>query len=238
MTVSIMQPAYLPWPGYFDRVRRSDLHVVLDHVSMDENSRTKFANRNRIRTPQGWTWLTVPVRSKGLHGKLVIREIEISGDGGWQAKHWGALRANYARAPHFEDDQPWLEEIYAGSWSRLCDLNQAVTARMLEAFGIRVKTLSSSAMGVAGAGHELILNLCLAAGATRYLSGPFGREYLDAEAFARAGIEVLVHTYSTAAYPQCFPGWEPNLSAVDMLWNLGREEASSRLEADGHLEPL
>lgn len=233
-----MQPAYLPWPGYFDRIRRSDLHIILDHVSMDENSRTKFANRNRIRTPQGWAWLTVPIRSKGLHGRLVIRDIEISGDGSWRAKHWGALRANYARAPYFTADREFFEGVYSREWSRLIELTSVTTGRMFEAFGIRTRVCLSSELGVEGAGHELILNLCKAVGATRYLSGPFGREYLDAGAFEEAGIEVLVHSYATPTHAQCFPGWEPNLSALDLLWNLGGAAALEHLEAGGKLDPL
>ncbi len=74
MLLSINQPAYLPWPGYFDRIARSDLHVVLDHVQFEKNS---FINRNRILGANGPCWLTVPVRTKGRFGDLQIHEIEI-----------------------------------------------------------------------------------------------------------------------------------------------------------------
>ncbi|MEC8406781.1 MAG: WbqC family protein, partial [Actinomycetota bacterium] len=80
MIVTIMQPAYLPWLGYFDRLLKSDCFVVLDHVDMDRNSKTKFTNRNRIRTSRGTKWLTVPVRSSGTSGNLPISDMRIADD--------------------------------------------------------------------------------------------------------------------------------------------------------------
>ena len=83
MIVSIMQPAYIPWLGYFDRIAKSDLHVVLDNVTMDKNSKTKFTNRNKSRTPQGWSWLTVPLKSVSKSNEVVINEIEIASGNNW-----------------------------------------------------------------------------------------------------------------------------------------------------------
>ena len=85
MIVSINQPAYLPWLGYFHRIAVSDLHVVLDHVQFEKNS---FTNRNKVRTASGTPWLTVPVRSKGRFGDLAINEVDIA-DGRWTAKASG-----------------------------------------------------------------------------------------------------------------------------------------------------
>ena len=105
--VSINQPAYLPWLGYYDRIARADIHVELDCVQFEKNS---FANRNRIRLRQGSAWLTVPVRTKGRFGDLMIDEIEISGDGRWQGKHWRSLSQAYAHAPHFAS----ISRMHAG----------------------------------------------------------------------------------------------------------------------------
>jgi len=75
LIVSINQPAYLPWLGYFNRVANSDLHVVLDHVQYEKNS---FTNRNKIRTAQGFSWLTLPLKTKGKFGNLAINTVEIA----------------------------------------------------------------------------------------------------------------------------------------------------------------
>lgn len=222
MIVSINQPAYLPWPGYFSRIRASDLHIVLDHVQFEKNS---FTNRNRVRTPQGWTWLTVPVRTKGRFGELPIHDVDIDGERVWATKHWATLRQNYAKARHFGEHAPFFEALYARPWRKLGALLEAATGHLLEALGIRTRLARSSAMAVAGRKSELVLNLCRAAGATVYLSGPLGRNYLDETAFREAGIDVRYHDYAPPAYAQAYPGFEPGLSAIDLLFNHGPEAA-------------
>ncbi len=99
MIVSINQPAYLPWLGYFHRIAISDAHIVLDHVQLEKNS---FTNRNKIRTREGWGWLTVPVQTPGSSAIFPIKEVEIANQKPWAAKHWQTLRLNYSKAPFFD----------------------------------------------------------------------------------------------------------------------------------------
>ena len=99
MIVSINQPAYLPWLGYFHRIAISDVHVVLDHVQFEKNS---YCNRNKIRVGNDACWLTVPVQTKGKFGELPISDLQIAENLSWQRKHWEGLRMNYASAPHFK----------------------------------------------------------------------------------------------------------------------------------------
>src|SRR4051812_8168590 len=113
MVVSINQPAYLPWLGYFDRIARSDLHVVLDDVQFEKNS---FVNRNKVRIKDGWCWLTVPVLTKGRFRDLPINRLEISSDRNWCHKHLETIRMNYARTDYFPAHAPFLTECYARNW--------------------------------------------------------------------------------------------------------------------------
>jgi hypothetical protein len=220
MIVSIMQPCYLPWLGYFDRLARSDLHVVLDHVQMEHGGRTSFTNRNKIRVPQGWAWLTVPVRTAGGAPKSIER-VEIDASHTWRRKHWTALTSAYGRARFFPAWRERFEALYARDYRRLVEVLDAGTDLLKEALGIATPCLRSSALGVASTKSALILDLCRAVGASRYLSGPFGRDYLDRAAFAAAGIEIAFHDYAHPVYPQAFAGFEPNMSAVDVLFNHG-----------------
>lgn len=219
MIVSINQPAYLPWLGYFHRIAVSDLHIVLDSVQFEKNS---FTNRNKVRTADGWHWLTVPVRTSGLFGALAIDRVEIETRAEWQKKHWQTLRQSYGRAPYFAAHAPFFEEMYdACRWTHLADLCQAMTAYLVEAFGIETPLRTSSQMEVEGAKDELILNLCREAGATTYLSGALGRNYLRERLFLEAGIEVVYQDYAHPVYPQRATPFLPYMAAVDLLFHCG-----------------
>jgi hypothetical protein len=223
MIVSINQPAYLPWLGYFHRIAISDLHIVLDHVQFEKNS---FTNRNKVRTSQGSTWLTVPVRTSGRFGELRIDDLEISNDRRWSQKHWDTLRLNYAHAPHFATYQAFFARLYEKRWEHLMPLMCEINRCLLAEFGIRTTIIASSEMGATGYKDELVLNLCRAVGATTYLSGPLGKNYLREHLFAEAGIRVTYHDYRHPTYRQAHPGFESHMAAVDLLFNCGGESAS------------
>ena len=223
MILTIMQPAYLPWLGYFDRIAKSDLFIVLDHVQLDMNSKTKFANRNKIRTPQGWSWLTVPLKTKGKYGKLYINELETTDDQSWQRKHLQSLKGNYAKAPFFKEHLDFFEKLYETPQPHLKALADNIMQYLLGGFEIKTPVQFSSDLKVDGEKDELILNLCRHAGCKTYISGPFGRDYLNKNRFKEEGIELLFHDYRHPEYEQNFDGFEPYMSAIDLLFNKGPE---------------
>lgn len=223
MIVTIMQPAYLPWLGYFHRIALSDLFIILDHVQIDRNSKTGFAHRNKVRTRHGWCWLTVPLATKGKYGDLALNRVEIAGDQGWAEKHWATLRHNYGKAPFFGAHAAAVEAWYRRSWERLADLARETLRDQMEALGLRVPVRFSSEMDVSSSKDDLILELCQQVGATTYISGPFGRDYLRPEVFDRAGIRLAFHDYVHPTYKQAHPGFEPYMAALDLLLNHGPE---------------
>jgi len=232
MRVSIMQPAYLPWLGYFERIAMSDLHIVLDHVQIDRNSKTKFANRNKVRVGKSWIWLTVPLKTKGKGNDLPIDELEIDNESRWAAKHWKTLELEYKKAPFFPAHSAFFERAYGRVWSHLAELNRETTEYLMrQCLHISTPVVFSAKMQVPGAKDELILNLCKSVQATEYISGPFGREYLNSAAFEQAGIKLVFHDYAHPVYPQIQGGFEPYMSALDLVFNCG-EQAQSILRTN------
>lgn len=223
MIVSIMQPAFLPWLGYFNRLLLSDLHIVLDHVQIDKSSKTNFANRNRIRIREGSMWLTVPIVRKGKSNDLALNRIQISDDHGWAAKSWASIAHNYARTPYFARYAPQFQPLFQSPGPRLIDVTASTTDALLQAFAITVERRSSSQLGVTSSKDDLILDLLKQVGATCYISGPFGRQYLDPAKFREARIDLVFHDYEHPRYPQAFEGFEPYMSAIDLLFNCGPE---------------
>lgn len=218
MIVSINQPAYLPWLGYFDRIAKSDVHVVLDSAQFEKNSVT---NRNKLRTKEGWCWVTVPLRTSGRFGNLKISDAEIAEDGAWRRRHLNTISFNYGKAPYIAEHLPFAEDVYTRSWTHVWDLIRETTGYLTQVLSIDTPLLLASELGIEERKSELILAICRRLEATTYLSGPFGRDYLDLRAFDEAGVEVQFHDYKHPRYPQVQGGFEPFMSTLDLILNCG-----------------
>ena len=221
MRVSISQPAYLPWLGYFDKIMRSNLHIVLDDVALERSSTNRFTNRNRIRSSNGAIWLTVPVKTSKL-GQPLIKDVFIDNEQGWQAKHLRTIEQNYRKASCFAELQPFIDLSYSQKWDQLADLLTEQRAWLLKNLGIKTDILVNSELKVFGSKSELILNICKSVGATTYLSGPFGKDYLELDRFAHESITVEFQDYRHPTYAQIgSSSFEPFLSILDLLANCG-----------------
>lgn len=221
--ISIHQPAYLPWLGYLDRIRRSDLFIFLDTVQFQKNS---FQNRNKVRTAQGSTWLTVPVQTRDHLGHK-LHELLIDNRQNWRRKHWQTIMQSYARAPHARELFSWLEPFYGIESTYLADFCFDMLKQHVAAFGIVTPLKRARDMPDPGSHKsDLVLDLCRSCGAQTYLSGPLGRNYLDLDAFAAAGIAVVFDSFQHPVYPQNYPGFESHMAAIDFLANVEQPAAA------------
>lgn len=217
MIAAIHQLQY--WPGlrFFAKMRQADLFIYLDDVQFEKR---EFQNRNRIRTARGWQYLTAPVLSKGRFSQK-INEVELENTGDWQADHLLAIKTNYARAPFFKQQLPGLEELYSRDYRLLADLAIATMDFLKDGFGIATPVRFSSEFKVEEASSARLARLCAAAGANDYLSGAGAKAYLDPGVFSYAGIKLSWQDFKPRPYPQAFPGFEPDMSALDLLLNCG-----------------
>lgn len=221
-TLVVLQPGYLPWLGFFDQLKRSDVFVFYDEVQFDKNG---WRNRNRIKSPAGPQWLTVPVRINSLSQRIF--ETEIDSRQPWARKHLGTIKQCYAKAPYLRRYLPELEELLAGRrWERLVDLDIAVIELFCAWLGIERPMLRASKLEITGERNERLLNMCRHFGARRYLSGNAAQGYLNADLFASHGIEVEWQNYQHPIYPQQHGEFVPFLSALDLLLNCGDKSSS------------
>lgn len=222
MIVSINQPAYLPWLGYFHRISISDVHVILDHVQFEKNS---FTNRNKIRTKDGSIMLTVPLKTKGLFGNIAINTIEIADDS-WRMKHWKTIQGAYSKAKYFKQYESALAELYTKPHSKLIDFIIPINEWLMRELQIETKIVRSSELKSEGTKSDLVLNICKSLNATTYLSGPIGRDYLDIDSFSNSGIKVAFHDYFHPEYSQVFEGFQSYMTVLDLLLNHGTESSN------------
>jgi len=218
--VAISQSSYVPWRAYFDAIASVDDFVLLDDV---QYTRRDWRNRNRIVTPQGLRWLTIPVVTKGRYRQR-IDEVEVA-DPAWREVHWRTLRHAYRRAPGFDDVAGLVEDLYRGADApRLSAINRRFLAGICDFLGIRTPLRASADFPRRAADPSgRLLEICRALGATDYFSGPSARAYLDEERFAAAGVRVRYWDYGGyPAYPQATAPFEPAVSVLDLLFNAGR----------------
>ena len=216
MIVAIHQPQFMPWLGYFDKMDRTDVFVFLDNVQFKKN---EWQNRNRIKTAKGWQWLTVPV---SYHFPELINRVRVNNNLNWQKKHLHALLTNYRKAPFFDLYFPHFKEFYKREWGRLVDLNIESVILLKDILGIPTRTCIASQLGEMGDDPTgRLIGICKALGADTYLAGKDGRNYMDLEAFEGAGLRVIFQDFHHPVYPQPFGGFEPCMSAIDLVFNCG-----------------
>jgi hypothetical protein len=228
MRLAIHQPEHLPWLGFLDKARRADRFVFLDTVAFKKNY---FENRNRIRTPQGWAWLTTPVLLKGRSGQAFL-DVQINNRARWQEVYFRTLRQNYVRAPYWKEFEPGLADIIQRRWDRLVEFNLALIRFLFEVFGIDTPAMRASELHPEGRKGDLLLDLCRKSGASVYYSGPSGRDYLDESIFTAAGIAVEYHAFAHPEYRQQFDPFVPGMSAIDLLLNEGPQGFKRVVEAN------
>ena len=232
-TVAIVQSCYIPWKGYFDLVNGVDEFILYDDRQF---TRRDWRNRNRIKTPDGVRWLTVPVEVKGKYHQR-IDETHVA-DSSWAQRHWRTLVQSYSRAPHFGDYADAFERIYerVALEARLSLINRHLIEGVCDVLGIRTRLSWSTDYAAEGARTERLVSLCRAARADRYLSGPSARAYLDEDAFARAGIEVAYANYEGyPEYAQVHPPFEHGVTVLDLIFHVGAE-APDYMRSFAHAE--
>lgn len=237
MIVTIHQPEHLPWLGFFDKMRQADVFVLLDTTQFCKDD---FQNRNKIKTRNGPKWLTVPVFKSGTSSQS-ISDVRICNDQRWRDPHWSLLYESYRNAPHFAEHSSFFRDLYSSQWLRLVDLNLSIIRYLAEQLGLRTQMVTASELGVHERGATLVnLTICRSLGAQVYLSGRHGRDYLDESQFVAESIEVRYQDFQHPVYPQLWGEFQPNLSAIDLLFNCGDasleiiSEANSRSVPAGH----
>lgn len=219
MIVSVHQPQYLPWLGYFDKILKSDIFVFLDNV---QYKKREFQNRNKIRAKNGWLWLTVPVITKSLFYQK-ISEVKIDNTQHWQKEHWETIKMYYRSSKYFENYKDFFEKSYNQEWTKLTDLNVTIIKYLLECLEIKIPLLFESELGINGEATERIINICKKLNADTYLSGIGGKDYLDEELMKKEKIKLIYQDFKHPEYPQVYPGFELYMSAIDLLFNGGPE---------------
>jgi hypothetical protein len=223
MHTTVLQPTYLPWLGYFEMIDAAEQFIVLDHVQFDSSS---WQTRNRILGPNGVIMLSVPVQSDGTRN-VPITSKRIDYKQGWVRKHLGSIETAYRKAPFFGQYIDGIRAILTSQPEMLVDLTVPLIRYIADCLGIDTPFRRSSEI-VKEDQSQLdktgrFLSLCREAGTTLLFEGASGAAFLDSRRFAESGIEVVFQDYQHPAYRQLWQGFTSNMSAIDLLFNHGKE---------------
>jgi len=239
MMLSVMQPTFLPWLGYFDLIDYVDKFVFLDDVKLEKSS---WQVRNRIKTPQGEMMLSAPVLTP--HGRMdtKISETLFKPEHPWRKKHLRSLHDNYRRSPFFDEFYPLLQTLYHHETHSLAEFNIVFISMICDVMGINtLKVKSSDLHDINGVKDERLVSLCNRLNCEQYLSplGAMGylEQYSPGGALAKNKIDLFYQQFEPLEYQQQSEGYISHLSVIDVLFNLGSSGAMDMMRASRH-QPL
>lgn len=224
MIITIHQPEHLPWLGFFNKLSKAELFIILDSVQYKKNN---FQHRNKILGSNGVQYIGIPTLTTGhMKGTIATTPIASRSNPKWKAKYINTIKMSYSKHPFFNEVFPVLEEALNTETNMVCDVNIAIIERFANALGFSPEYIRSSELSVSGSKSELILDICKCVNATTYISGSGGRDYLEMDLFKDADVEVVFNDFKHPCYPQKkTKEFIPYLSALDLFMNCGFEES-------------
>ncbi|MFY2060530.1 WbqC family protein [Achromobacter xylosoxidans] len=223
MRIAIHQPNYVPWSGYFYKIAQCDQFVFLDDAQYTKNS---FINRNRIKTPQGEHWLTIPV---SVSLGQAIREIQLQR--GAADKHIKTLQQSYAKTPGYKLYMDGFADLLRAEHANLAELNIALIGHICLLLGINTPTVRASELEIAGSSDERLAAITAHLGGDTYLSGFGGANYQLEQTFSSKKITLETYKFRPPVYRQPWGEFIPGLSILDVLFNCGEQAMAVITEA-------
>ncbi len=219
MNVVIMQPFYLFLRKHFHQVKRADLYLFMDDTQFVKNG---HMNRNRIKGPNGYIWLTVPVLQKGRFGQL-IKDVKINNNENWKKKHWKSILQNYKSSPFFNKYSDFFENVYTREWKFLIDLNIYLIENISSFLGIQnTKYKRLSALGVENINPtQRLIDICEKVGATKYIIGARAKDYMEEKRWEKTKVKLEYFELEYPVYSQLWGEFLENCAIIDLLFNCG-----------------
>ena len=216
--ISIIQPSFLPWLGYFEQMARADVFVHFDDV---QYTRKDWRNRNRLKSPNGIQTITVPV-GKHEYGLTPINEIRIGNVPHWNEKLLQQVSFWYGKSRHFDTVFPEIRDILLSPFELLVDLNYALTNVLRRYLDISTPQHRSSDIPNSPEDrNQKIIAICKHHGADLLYDGKAAQSFIDLELFAAHGVSVIFQDYVHTPYPQLWGDFQSHLSALDLILNCG-----------------
>jgi hypothetical protein len=218
--IAISQPRYLPAANYIERMIIADEFVMLDNV---QHQKRAYEHRNKIRTSQGWIWLSIPIDRKNSKSNI-IKDLQILSGVNWEEEHFKSFYLNYKKTPHFREIIKLLEIYYNKKRKYLNEAVKDMVDLIISYLELNVKiTWASDYNNWSKKNDELLLEITKFFNGDAYISGPNGRNYIDEEKFRNEGIILYYHEYEHPVYKQIWGDFIPYMTIWDMMFYFGKD---------------
>jgi len=211
----IRQPGYMPNVGFFKKIESCDIFVIFDDAQYAIRA---WDNRNKIKTKEGWSWISVPVISPF---KKYLNQVQIAYDKNWQKTHKELIKINYEDAPYFKNYWNDLSNIIDTNYNYLIELNLKIIYYVISLLGLKTKIVQTSEMKINTQKSQRLLDICKKLKVDCYISGINGKEYLDRDIFDVDDIQVVYENFKHPIYNQINGDFIENMSIIDLLFNEG-----------------
>ncbi|RZD46430.1 MAG: hypothetical protein CXT78_04235 [Thaumarchaeota archaeon] len=220
----------LPWTGFFHKILKSDIHVIMDTNQLPRGK--DFVVRNRIKTENGSKWLRVTVLEKNKMAQ--IRNVNINNSTKWKEKHWNSINNNYSKSPYFSEFEDQFKKIFQKEWKNLLELNMEIIFLIMKILRIKTKIIMESELNINTSSTQEILDILDKLNAKKYLTGDGSgsKKILEGNEnkFMEKNIEIIYQKFNPPEYSQLYEEFLPNLSICDMLFNIGSKNTRMILD--------
>lgn len=224
--VAIHQPTFFPWMGYFDKIIRSDVFVILDNVQYPKKGGS-WSNRVKIMISGKAEWITMPI-NRSFSGIKNINEIEIDNSRNWNEKILKSIEVNYRKAPYFNDIFPIIKELLMTPGDDLTEFNLKIINTFCKILSINISHfIRGSKLNVTGNATDLLISIVKQTGCNTYMCGGGATKYQEDEKFTQNGITLQYQNFNHPVYPQFNSEvFIPGLSIIDAFMNCGIMETN------------
>ncbi len=176
--VAIHQPNFFPWLGYFDKIARADVFILMDNVQFPKKGGS-WLNRVQLVVSGQATWITMPV-VRSFHGTHLIKDIQINNSTPWREKLLRTAQINYAHAPFFGQVFPFFTDLVNNKTDLLHDYNTFAIRSLIEMLQLdKCRSILGSTLNVEGNATDLLVSMVKAVEGTAYLCGGGAGKYQE-----------------------------------------------------------